>query len=102
MVPGLILLRDGKPLKSGGITERYLRIFMNRRNFFEWFGNLSLAIGLGYLTAHSKPPFTDYRPLQSPLGRANHKPRMNGRACHDFRMLSADRSIMLDRDIFGA
>ena len=71
---------------------------MIRRQFFIWLGKVSVALGLGYLTLNAE----DAKALQesdvysSPNG--NHRMRMNGRACHDYRMVSGDRSMILDEE----
>jgi|WetSurMetagenome_2_1015567.scaffolds.fasta_scaffold1345236_2 hypothetical protein len=73
---------------------------MERRNFFNWIGKVALVVGSGYLLGQSKE--LDYElPDQSyPLKPGNPRIRMNGRACHDYRLMSGDRSMILDRDIF--
>jgi hypothetical protein len=73
---------------------------MERRNFFNWIGKVALVVGSGYLLGQSKE--LDYElPDQScPPKPGDPRIRMNGRACHDYRMMSGDRSMILDRDIF--
>jgi hypothetical protein len=74
---------------------------MKRRQFFGWMGKISAAIGMGYILSGSlndsmaaiEGPIPD-----TPQGES--KMRMNGRACHDYRMISNDRSIILDKEIF--
>ena len=73
---------------------------MERRQFFGWIGKLSAALGLGYLVGNSGEPLNEPS-RQILLDRSgNYRRRMNGRACHDFRMISSDRSMRLDREIF--
>ncbi|OGC93762.1 MAG: hypothetical protein A2W25_06515 [candidate division Zixibacteria bacterium RBG_16_53_22] len=75
---------------------------MNRRGFFEWIGKMAAAVGLGYLAFNTgsatsadetNTPLADFNPVQM---------RMNGRACSDYRMISANQPNFLDKDIFGA
>lgn len=74
---------------------------MRRRDFFEWAGKVSLALGLGYLSARADAADPAMPEAVPPRGLS--KPgtmRMNGRACHDYRMISSDRSMIIDREIF--
>ncbi len=74
---------------------------MERRDFFGWMGKISMAIGLGYLTGKSQE-IDNFYPQQyyPPERMGDYRLRMNGRACHDYRMISGDRSMRLDKDIF--
>ena len=69
---------------------------MNRRRFMGWMGVTVSAIGLGSLLGLSHD---DNVSFDWPEDIAPHDPRrrMNGRACHDFRMMSEDRSLFIDR-----
>jgi len=73
---------------------------MHRRQFFGWLGKLSLMLGLGYLAVRSEAPVSAQT---APTGQKprNRMMRMNGRACHDYRMVSGDRSMILDEEIFN-
>jgi hypothetical protein len=73
---------------------------MERRDFLGWMGKLSLAIGMGSLigNAGELPDMTTQQILPDRCG--DYRRRMNGRACHDFRLISNDRSMCLDREIF--
>ena len=73
---------------------------MERRNFFSWIGKISLAIGLGYMAGQSHEIADDHPRQVLPERCGDYRMRMNGRACHDFRMISNDRSMRLDREIF--
>lgn len=73
---------------------------MERRNFFGWVGKVSLAIGLGYVAGQSIEIDNDHPQQVLPERSGDYRLRMNGRACHDFRMISNDRSMRLDREIF--
>jgi hypothetical protein len=75
---------------------------MNRRGFFEWIGKMAAAVGLGYLAFNTEPVVSANEPNAPPACSNPMKMRMNGRACRDYRMISVDRSIFLDKDIFGA
>jgi hypothetical protein len=72
---------------------------MKRRQFFAWMGKASAAIGLGYLTARSGDLAFE-TPMEVSADRRSSRPRLNGSACHDYRVISFDSSIILDRDAF--
>jgi len=75
---------------------------MNRRDFFGWVAKAAATVGLSRLAFDTEPADAAAMPMARPVG-ARHAPlRMNGRACRDFRMLSDDRSILLDKEIFNA
>jgi hypothetical protein len=74
---------------------------MERRHFFGWMGKVALLIGIGSLIGRSEDSEIETGPQRFP-GRLNERRiRMSGRACHDYRMISSDRSMRLDREIFG-
>ena len=73
---------------------------MERRNFFNWVGKVTLVVGSGYLLGQSKQLDDELLDQGYPSKPGDSRMRMNGRACHDYRMISGDRSMILDRDIF--
>jgi hypothetical protein len=75
-------------------------IDMQRRDFLGWVGKVSIAIGIGSIVGI--PGDRNSSPAQEiPPGRyGGYRRRMNGRACRDYRLISNDRSMYLDRDIF--
>jgi len=74
---------------------------MRRRQFFGWLGKLSAAIGLGYLLGSSiEIDDAAANEVAMPARLENRKMRMSARACHDYRLISNDRSMILDKDIF--
>jgi hypothetical protein len=75
---------------------------VNRRDFFSWAGKAATAIGMGYLALNSEPTSITANPNMRSAGSIPTPMRMNGSACRDFRMISADQSIFLDKDIFNA
>jgi hypothetical protein len=75
---------------------------MNRRDFFGWIGKIAAAIGLSQLAFDTDPPEAAIAPRRGPSDSIPAGPRMNGRACSDYRMISADQSILLDKDIFNS
>ena len=72
---------------------------MNRRDFFGWIGKIATAVGLSQLTFDTDSAGADTNSRMGATIPA--RPRMNGRACSDYRMISADQSILLDKDIFN-
>jgi hypothetical protein len=75
---------------------------MKRRDFFGWVGKISIALGFGYLSGHAEK-FDSLLPGETLPDDSQPRlfmTRMNGRACHDYRMISSDRSMILDREIF--
>jgi hypothetical protein len=75
---------------------------MDRRNFFGWIGKISLMVGLGFMAHRSDGGLLDESQVDMVCVPDISRMRMNGRACRDFRMISSDQSIFLDKDIFGA
>jgi hypothetical protein len=75
---------------------------MERRSFFGWIGKIALVLGSGYLLGHSEEQIIDPSEQPFPKGQGERPMRMNGRACRDFRMISADRSMIFDREIFNS
>jgi hypothetical protein len=73
---------------------------MIRRQFFGWIGKVSLALGLGYLAVGAEELDTELIQKSPFPSIRNHRMRMNGRACHDYRMVSGDRSMILDEELF--
>ncbi len=73
---------------------------MERRDFFGWIGKVSLAVGLGYIAGQSHEVDNDYPQQILPERYGDYRVRMNGRACHDYRLISSDRSMIIDKDIF--
>ncbi|HBC45575.1 MAG TPA: hypothetical protein DCZ43_00870 [candidate division Zixibacteria bacterium] len=73
---------------------------MERRTFFGWIGKAALFIGMGSLIGHAEEPEIENIPKRFPDQPAIRRARMSGRACHDYRMISDDRSLMLDKDIY--
>jgi hypothetical protein len=73
---------------------------MQRRDFFSWIGKFSLVIGMGSLIGDSAelPDIPTQQIFPERYG--DYRMRMNGRACRDFRLISNDRSMCLDREIF--
>ena len=74
---------------------------MERRQFFGWVSKLSLAVGLGYLAGNANEIDDRYEPAMLSRAPGDMRVRMNGRACHDYRMISSDRSMIFDRNIFN-
>ena len=74
---------------------------MNRRDFFGWAGKAATAIVMGYLALNAEPTSITANPNMPTAGSNPTSMRMSGRACRDFRMISADQSIFLDKDIFN-
>jgi len=72
---------------------------MIRRQFFVWIGKVSVALGLGYLALGTEESEASLQESKIP-GRpdSHHRMRMNARACHDYRMVSGDRSMILDEE----
>jgi hypothetical protein len=72
---------------------------MIRRQFFVWLGKVSVALGLGYLALGSEESEASLQEHKiSARAERHHRMRMNGRACHDYRMVSGDRSMILDEE----
>jgi hypothetical protein len=75
---------------------------MKRRDFFAWIGKAAAAVGLGSIVFDSDINESMAMPIAAQPNKNSTRIRMTGRACHDFRKLSADQSILLDRDVFSA
>jgi hypothetical protein len=75
---------------------------MERRSFFGWMGKIALVVGSGYLLGHTELPNINSDAQNFPNRQGERPMRMNGRACRDFRMISADRSMVFDREIFNS
>ncbi len=75
---------------------------MNRRDFFGWIGKIAAAIGLSQMTLDTDSPEAAIDPRTRTAISTPARPRMNGRACSDYRMISADQSILLDKDIYDS
>ena len=73
---------------------------MERRTFFGWIGRAALFIGMGSLIGHTEETEIENAPQRSSDQPAIRRTRMSGRACHDYRMISDDRSLILDKDIY--
>ncbi len=59
------------------------------------------AMGLGSLVSWSKTEASDIIDWHDqPARGTDMRHSMNGRACHDFRMMSDDRSVIIDRKMF--
>jgi hypothetical protein len=71
---------------------------MIRRQFFTWLGKVTVALGLGYIALNSGESEASEKGNVTNHPTANHRMRMNGRACHDYRMVSGDRSMVLDEE----
>jgi hypothetical protein len=71
---------------------------MIRRQFFVWLGKVSVALGIGYLALGSEKLEAAPNAETPNRPKVNPRMRMNGRACHDYRMVSGDRSMILDEE----
>ena len=72
---------------------------MIRRQFFSWLGKVTVALGLGYMALGSgESEAAQQRSNSSARRDTRRMMRMNGRACHDYRMVSGDRSMVLDEE----
>jgi hypothetical protein len=73
---------------------------MQRRHFFGWVGKISALAGLGFLFGRSSEIVLGDESQKTHEPPKRYMTRMNARACHDYRMISDDHSIVLDREIF--
>jgi hypothetical protein len=73
---------------------------MERRDFLGWMGKLSLAIGMASVIGNAGELPAGPTQQVLPDGYGDYRRRMNGRACHDYRLISNDHSMLLDREIF--
>jgi hypothetical protein len=74
---------------------------MERRSFFGWMGKIALVVGSGYLLGHTEVPEIDPNERLNSKKPGERPMRMNARACRDYRMISADRSMVFDREILN-
>jgi len=73
---------------------------MNRRKFFGWLGKVCVALGIGYLAFRSGE--LEQESTQARTKASSHSiPRMNGAVCYDARIISPDRSFILDRQFLS-
>ena len=70
---------------------------MKRRQFLGWVGVAATAVGLGSLLGWRPGDDSASFNWQDDMPTRDLRVRMNGRACHDYRMISGDRSLFIDR-----
>lgn len=77
---------------------------MDRRRFMGWLGLCMSAAGLGFLDSSAEETRQDvYRPQLGNMSASGPRGvRMSGRACRDYRLISDDRSLILDKSFFDA
>jgi hypothetical protein len=76
---------------------------VKRRQFLGWIGAASAAVGMSSLIGWRRDDeaASSFDLPMNAIGREQ-RARMNGRACHDFRMMSEDRSLFIDRKMLDA
>ena len=70
---------------------------MQRRQFLGWMGVAASAIGMASLLSWSHEDNSSSIDWPENAKLSDPRVRMNGRACHDYRMISEDRSLFIDR-----
>ncbi len=70
---------------------------MQRRQFLGWIGMAAAAVGASSFIGWSRNDDISSFDLPNNVLPRDLRTRMNGRACHDFRMMSEDHSLFIDR-----
>jgi hypothetical protein len=70
---------------------------VKRRQFLGWIGVAATAVGMGSLLGWSRDDDSSSLSWPDDMPKRDLRARMNGRACHDFRMMSDDHSLFIDR-----